>query len=331
MSDFDTIQSTDFTPSADQSAAPFPSPETTLPSPVPTKSRAPLIVSLLALLVALAALAVACLALYRTTPAPEAESEDSEAVYAQPGTTISYKNRQLPAYAQVPVNQYDPAAFAWQDGRVVYNGEGAQPLVGIDVSYYQKDIDWQQVKTSGVDFAMIRVGYRGYGVNGNILPDSYFEQNIRGALDAGLKVGVYFFSQSINVWEAEEEAAFVLDAIRGYDITFPVVFDWEVINNANARTTGLSSEALTRCALAFCDKIEKAGYTPAVYFNLDLAYLNYDLGRLAQYPFWLAEYKTVPSFFYHFDMWQYSAKGSVPGIEGSVDLNLSFTDFSTKE
>ena len=320
MSDYDTIFLSEPAPVSEA-----PQPETPAP-----RSRTPMLLSVLALVLAIAALAVSLAALWRTLPAPQPEPEDTGAVYAQPGTTISYKNRQLPALTQVPVSRYDPAAFAWQDGRVVYSGEGAEPLVGIDVSYYQKDVDWQQVKASGVDFAMIRVGYRGYGANGNILPDSYFEQNVRGALDAGLKVGVYFFSQAVNVWEAEEEAAFMLDAIRGYNITFPVVFDWEIITNANARTAGLSSESLTRCALAFCDKIEKAGYTPALYFNLDLAYLNYDLSRLAQYPFWLAEYKTVPSFFYHFDLWQYTAKGSVPGIEGSVDLNLSFVDFSTE-
>lgn len=294
---------------------------------VPARSGRAL--SIAALVLAVLALAISLVALWRTLP-PAPAAEDPDAVYAQPGTTIAYKGRQLPAFLQVPINTYDLSAFSWQNGRVVYNRPEVRPMVGIDVSYYQKDIDWKQVKDSGVEFAMIRVGYRGYGSTGTILPDSCFEQNIRGALDAGLKVGVYFFSQAVSVWEAEEEAAFVLDAIRGYDVSFPVVFDWERINSASARTDSITSQQLTLCAGAFCEKIAHAGYTPAIYFNLDLAYLDYDLDKLADYPFWLAEYRTVPSFFYHFDMWQYSAKGTVPGIRGEVDLNLSFVDYSKK-
>lgn len=320
MSEYDELNLSPAQPEDDH-----PAPQTAAPAPLRDHTARRL--GWAALVLALLALAVSLVALWRTLPPPPAQPEDDGAVYAQPGDTLTYKDRTLPVHTQVPLNTYDPACFRWQDGRVVYTGQESRPLVGIDVSYYQKVIDWKQVKASGVDYAMIRVGYRGYGSNGLILSDSYFEQNIRGALDAGLEVGVYFFSQAINVWEAEEEAAFVLDAIRGYQVTFPVIFDWEIISNPGARTNGLSSDTLTRCALAFCDKIAKAGYTPGIYFNQDVAYLHYDLSRLADYPFWLAEYRTVPTFHYHFDMWQYTAKGSVPGIDGHVDLNLCFTPF----
>ena len=176
---------------------------------------------------------------------------------------------------------------------------------------------------------MIRLGYRGYS-QGVIMPDKNFEQNLRGALNAGLEVGVYFFSQAVSVWEAEEEAQYVLDAIQGYDVTYPVAFDWEFIAGDTARTDGMEPEAITRCAGAFCDMIREAGYHPVVYFNQDLGYLSYQLDRLTDYTFWLAEYNARPSFFYHFDLWQYTHTASVPGIEGNVDMNLAFREFDEK-
>jgi GH25 family lysozyme M1 (1,4-beta-N-acetylmuramidase) len=169
---------------------------------------------------------------------------------------------------------------------------------------------------------MIRCGYRGY-TKGVITKDKYFTKNIRGALNAGLEVGVYFFSQATNVWEAEEEADYVLQAIRGYNVTYPVVFDWEYITgNSQARTNTMQGDDITRCAGAFCDMVAQAGYDPVIYFNKDLGYLGYRLDKLTDYTFWLAEYETTPSFHYDFDLWQYTHRGTVPGIEGSVDLNL---------
>lgn len=143
-------------------------------------------------------------------------------------------------------------------------------------------------------------------------------------------MGVYFFSQAVSVWEAEEEAQYVLDAIQGYDVTYPVAFDWEFIAGDTARTDGMGPEAITRCAGAFCDMIREAGYHPVVYFNQDLGYLSYQLDRLTDYTFWLAEYNARPSFFYHFDLWQYTHTASVPGIEGNVDMNLAFREFDEK-
>ena len=301
-------------------------PQALLPQqPSPIKKKDPLHIA--SVLLSAAALIVSLAALLRTFPPPAdvSQPETDTAVFAQADTVITYKDRQLPAFTQVPLNQYDLSCFTFENGQISYTAEGRQALVGVDVSFYQKDIDWNQVKASGVDFAMIRVGYRGYR-NGAIMPDSYCEQNIMGALKAGLKVGMYFFSQAITVEEAQEEASFVLNAIRGYDITFPVVFDWETITNSNsAHTKGLSSRMLTACAQAFCRRIAQEGYTPGIYFNQDLGYLGYDLDKLADYPFWLADYDRTPSFYYHFDMWQYTAKGTVPGIEGDVDMNLCFT------
>jgi len=294
---------------------------------VPTKRVE--LMKVLPMILSVAALVLSLWALIRTLPpAADKGQVDPDAVFAQPGTVITYKNRQLPAFTQVGLSRYDPACFTSANGRVIYTQEGKTALTGVDVSFYQKDIDWNQVKASGIDFAILRVGFRGYGPSGLISEDACFRQNITGALEAGLQVGVYFFSQAVNVWEAREEANFVLSAIEGYDVTFPVVFDWErIASNSSARTNGMPGSTMTLCAQAFCDAVAQAGYTPMVYFNQDAGYLDYDLDLLKNYGFWLAEYRSAPTFYYDFDLWQYTAKGRVPGIEGDVDLNLSFVDY----
>ena len=201
----------------------------------------------------------------------------------------------------------------------------AGTIPGVDVSYYQGDIDWQQVKDSGIEFAMIRLGYRGYGEEGKLVEDKLAFQNIEGALDAGLKVGIYFFSQSISVEEAVEEAEFVLERIEKYDITMPIVYDWEYIS-AEARTANMDRRTLTECYKAFCEKITEAGYTPMAYFNSYQSRQLMYLTELEDYPFWLALYSDRMTYPYRFEMWQYTDSGKVPGIEGNVDLNLYFTD-----
>lgn len=299
-----------------------PQPENEEPKAVsaPTKSKNAL--SIASLCTSAVALVLSLCTLLMILPPREAEPI-ADPAFPAPGTIVTYKGYQLPAYEQLPLNPHDSSVFSLQNGRVRYNG-AAKVMTGVDVSVYQNDIDWKQVKAAGIDFAMIRVGFRGYGPSGVLSEDSRFRQNIAGALDAGLQVGVYLFSQATNVWEAQEEANLVLNAIKDYNVTLPVVFDWERITNATARTDGLPGGTVTLCAKTFCDTIAQAGYKPMVYFNLDLGYLGYDLSQLKDYGFWLAEYRTTPTFFYDFDMWQYTAKGSVPGIKGDVDLNLYF-------
>lgn len=245
-------------------------------------------------------------------------------IWQQQPEYFTYRDQQLEAIKGVDRNRYDPQAFTQEEnGWITYEKNGKKALTGIDVSVYQGDIDWEAVAQSGVEFAIIRLGYRGYS-QGAIQLDRNFEQNMRGALEAGLDVGVYFFSQATTVLEAEEEADFVLENLRGYPITFPVVFDWEFVTADQARTHEMDGETLTDCALAFCELVATAGYTPMVYFNQDIGYLYYQLDELDQYPFWLAEYDSKPDFFYDFEIWQYTHTGTVPGIQGSVDLNLAF-------
>ncbi len=236
--------------------------------------------------------------------------------------TLTYGDQTLPIQSSLPANEYDNSLFVFDEtGLCSYQGEGYRSMAGIDISSHQGEIDWQAVAAAGVEFVMLRVGFRGYGT-GSLNLDSRFEENVQGALAAGLQVGVYFFSQAVSVQEAQEEAEFVLSAIDGWDITLPVAFDWEYISDDEARTDDVSSDELTQFAAAFCAAVEQAGYQAMLYFYVDLGYISYDLTELQDYGFWLSEYAESPSFYYHFSMWQYSNSGSIDGISESVDLNI---------
>lgn len=249
-------------------------------------------------------------------PEPSADPEPEESGYSATG-------RNNP---NVPKNEYDADAFVSVGGFTVYTAADGASHIGVDVSTHQGDVDWAQVKQAGVEFAMIRAGFRGY-TGGGIYQDDRFEANIEGALDAGLKVGVYFFSQAVNTQEAREEARAVLDWLEPYEVDYPVVFDWENIPNAEARTDDVQPETVTECAKAFCDTAADAGYIPMVYFNRNQGYDVMDLEQLAEYDFWLAGYTQTPDFVYSFDMWQYSCTGTVPGIDTVVDLDICFVDY----
>lgn len=242
------------------------------------------------------------------------------------GKQILFQGTYYDILKDVPVNSYDSKYFQKNSsGYMTYTKPGVETALGIDVSVYQGEIDWQKVADAGIDFAIIRVGYRGYGSEGKMMPDKYFTQNIQGALDAGLDVGVYYFSQAITVEEARQEAAYVIEQVKDYPLTYPVVFDWERQNYAGSRTQTVPSvSTMCKMANAFCADITAAGYEAMVYFNPSEGYKQYDLSQLMDYPFWLAQYNSVPTFYYDFDMWQYTSTGRVPGILGSVDINLRF-------
>ncbi len=241
----------------------------------------------------------------------------------------------MPAMAGVAKNEYAPEKFIKDEetGYLTYEDENTEVLQGIDVSKYQGDIRWDKVKEAGFDFVIIRCGFRGY-VTASVNEDGNFRSNIQGALDAGLKVGVYFFSQAIDTDEALEEANFVLELIEDYDVQFPVIFDWEVViddDGDTPRTKEIEPEQLTANALVFCERVAMEGYTPMIYCNKKTAIWKYDLSMIDHIDIWLAEYSDLPTYYYDFTMWQYSSKGQVPGIEGNVDLNIAFKDFSKHE
>ena len=238
---------------------------------------------------------------------------------------IHFGPHELDILEGVPVNTYDPKKFSTDSrGRVDYSGAGYEVLTGIDVSRYQGAVQWDKVAADGVDYAMLRVGYRGYGSSGTLKADDRFEANLKGAQQAGLDVGVYFFSQAISVAEARQEARYVLELLNGRKLDFPVVFDWEFVSDPAARTNHVRGPLLTEMARAFCEEIRKGGYEPMVYTNQHLGYMEYDLRELAGLPLWLTEYSSKPSFYYEFQMWQYTEKGAVDGVQGKVDLNLCF-------
>lgn len=259
-------------------------------------------------------------------PAEPEEPEEPETPAEPEGDYFYFQGKKVYIVEDLPKNTYDNALFQVnENGFLTYDSDEYSCKVGIDVSRYQGNIDWAAVKGAGVDFAMLRLGYRGYGSAGRIVLDTYFYQNLEGALANDIEVGVYFFSQAISPEEGAEEAQFCLDALKGYDITYPIVFDWESYPSSyNPRTDGLDDKILTQCAVAFCEEVEDAGYQSMVYSNLTYFYLHFDLSQLIDYPFWLAQYNSRPSFYYHFDIWQYGDSGSVPGIDGNVDLNIQF-------
>ena len=235
----------------------------------------------------------------------------------------------IPILAGVPRHTYDWTCIQNKDGFKNYIVDNqVASYRGIDVSSHQGVIDWNKVKAAGVDFAMIRVGYRGYGT-GAILLDDYFDANMKGAIDAGIHVGVYFFSQAITEEEAREEARFVLEHIKNYNVTYPVAYDMEAIPYDTARTDTLTGRQITNHTIAFCDLVKEAGYKPSVYSNRRTLILKLDLTRLTAYDTWYAAYVGYPDYPYDFKMWQFTDSGSVDGIEGDVDINISFKDYST--
>lgn len=194
---------------------------------------------------------------------------------------------------------------------------------GIDVSSHQGEIDWGQVAQDGVEFAIIRLGYRGYGSEGTLMEDKRFEDNIRGASAAGIKVGVYFFSQAITQEELLEEANLVLTKIAPYRIDCPVVYDVEKTSKSG-RMNNISVEERTQLTELFCRTIADAGYRPMIYHNTEMGALMIDVAQLEEYDKWYASYSDQMFYPYEYKIWQYSDTGKIAGISTDVDLNICF-------
>ena len=229
-------------------------------------------------------------------------------------------------YEDAPVSSLKADQFEIGERFIRYVGEDYTVLQGIDVSTFQGDIDWKAVAGDGIEFAMLRLGGRGYG-SGEIYEDDSFLSNLQGATDNGIRAGAYFFSQAVSPEEAEEEAEYVVGILQDLpagSVTMPIAFDWEMVGQDGSRTDGMDEETLTACAAAFCRRISEAGYEPMVYAYRYLAYDMYDLSELAPYPLWISTLDGSPDFYYAFDMWQYTENGIVNGIQARVDMNLYF-------
>jgi len=234
----------------------------------------------------------------------------------------------LPLQEDLAMNTYTDENFiAEENGFVSYQKDGeVLTRKGIDVSKYQGEIDWEAVKNDGVDYAIIRVGIRGYS-EGGIVEDEFFRQNIEGAIANEVPVGVYFFTQAVNEEEALEEADFVIEMLQGYQLAYPVYLDIEDVKKENCRTNGLTVEERTNNAKVFLERIREAGYEPALYGNMKSFLLMVDLASLEQYDKWFAGY-TLPVYYpYDYKMLQYSEKGRVAGVPGQVDVNICFKDY----
>ena len=198
---------------------------------------------------------------------------------------------------------------------------------GIDVSRHQGDIDWEKVAASGVEFAIIKVGARGYGAEGNIILDERFSEYISGASAAGLKIGVYFYTQAITEEEVLEEVNLLIEAVQGYELSYPVVCDVEKTAKSTGRMNQLTVEERTHLVRLFVDKVKEAGYTPMIYSNMEMWSVLLDMASFEDVEKWFAYYGPSLYFPYDYAIWQYSDTGRVDGIEENVDLNISFREW----
>lgn len=252
---------------------------------------------------------------------------DTEVIHSE-SSTVTYKfadekqnEYEIIANPNVPVLAYNKAAFVLKGGRMSYGEADFNCRFGIDVSYYQEEIDWKKVAADGVEFAMIRLGYRGWS-DGVLYMDTRFKENIEGAQSAGIDVGVYFFTQAVNEAEAKEEAEYVLSALEGYEIRMPIACDVEEIDDHDGRMDRLSASRRSRNVAVFCQTIKDAGYEPMIYCNMYYEAYKLNLEMLSAFPIWYADYNRFPQTPYHFDIWQYTCKGKVKGISGNVDCNI---------
>lgn len=204
------------------------------------------------------------------------------------------------------------------DGAIQTSVNGSK--FGIDISRHNGKIDWNTVKSSGVDYVIIRCGYRGSS-SGALITDQNFQSNIKGATAAGLKVGIYVFSQAINEVEAVKEASLAVSLAKGYKLTYPIFIDTE---SSGGRADKIDVATRTAVVNAFCQTVQSAGYQAGIYASKSWFETKLSMGSIGNYRIWLAQYAAAPTYSGRYDMWQYSSKGTISGINGKVDLNLSY-------
>lgn len=227
-------------------------------------------------------------------------------------------------------HSYDLKSFACHSDLMKYYKDGKViSYLGVDISEKQGYVDFNKVKKSGIDFCMIRVGARGYGT-GQLFLDDNFTDNMKRAVDAGLEVGVYFYSQAITEEEVLEEVMLLLDSIKEYDVTYPVAFQMEYVENDTARVEQISKASKTELAKIFLDTVRSNNYTPMLYGKKEWLLKKVDLAKFSEYDVWLSQYEKQPDYPYQFGMWQYTNHAVVDGISGSVNLNISLIDYSEK-
>ena len=231
---------------------------------------------------------------------------------------------------KLAVNSYDTAKFVYQNPQMKYYVNGKQASwFGVDISSKQGIVDFEKLKKAGVDFVMIKVGGRGYS-SGNIVLDSSYKDYMNGAKNAGLGIGVYFYSQAVDKDEVCEEAETLLELIKDYPVKYPVVFDMESVEGDVARTDALDVSTRTELARIFLKTIKAEGYTPMLYGDKEWLVTKLDLEKLQDYDVWLSQETDTPDYPYEYTMWQYNKSGTVSGISGTAGLNISLVNYSGK-
>ena len=231
---------------------------------------------------------------------------------------------------KLAANSYDTAKFVYQNPQMKYYVNGKQASwFGVDISSKQGIVDFEKLKKAGVDFVMIKVGGRGYS-SGNIVLDSSYKDYMNGAKNAGLGIGVYFYSQAVDKDEVCEEAETLLELIKDYPVKYPVVFDMESVEGDMARTDALDVSTRTELARIFLKTIKAEGYTPMLYGDKDWLVTKLDLEKLQDYDVWLSQEADTPDYPYEYTMWQYNKSGTVSGISGTAGLNISLVNYSGK-
>ena len=241
----------------------------------------------------------------------------------------------IPIDENIPHNNYSNDNFRMEGSELQYYSNSRKvSSYGIDVSKYQGKIDWEAASNSGIDFAMIRMGVRGYS-SANVVFDEEYENNIKGALEHGVETGIYFYSQAVNTQEAVEEANYAVAAAASYNVTYPIVFYTERVTSEKPRTDGLTPEELSNIAKAFCDAVRGYGYRAMIGASKQRLSEDMDPAALSGYDVWLVdapylkegEKLSMSEYPYTYTMWQYSSSGKIDGINGPVDLDISFVDY----
>ena len=294
--------------------------ETRIPRRTQRRRRTPVFLLLFAA-VLVAGLLAAVIYSLRPVKAPDPEPDPHEGqVYINDGANMVWYT----PLEGVPVSGVEQDEFVRDGERIRYTGASYATRWGVDVSNYQGSIDWQALKAQGIEFAYLRLGLRGYGEQGTLYTDRSFARYYEGAKAAGIDVGVYFFSQAVTVREAADEALFALELLDGRALDLPVYYDWEPVSADDSRTAVYDGRYLTAGATAFCNIIERGGYTSGVYLNRQQGYYRYDLRSLAGRSLWVADYADYPDFYYAYDVWQYEHQARLDGVNEIIDLNLEF-------
>jgi GH25 family lysozyme M1 (1,4-beta-N-acetylmuramidase) len=216
-----------------------------------------------------------------------------------------------------------------ENGLLTYKDSKRESVKGVDLSKYNGTVDFAKLKEAGVGFAMLRLASRGYG-SGKISLDEKFVEYAQNAQVAGIQIGAFFYSQAVNENEAVEEANYIVGAISGFNVKYPVAIDIERVSGDEARTDKLTNKERTSIVKMFCDTVKGYGYKPIIYASSEMLVGGLDLKELQDYDVWLADEKIPTEYPYRFGMWQYNTKGHIDGITGDIDLDISFIDYERK-